>query len=179
MKIYKKISFVIAIMFVVNMAAFQHSKSILKKVAKETKKAFDVADFQMENITITDEVNGLLSNRITTNQLNKLKSDTVTIGYVYIAQALSKTDKFDYLILLDFNLIIKKVKVLMYREDYGGEIGSKRWLKQFIGKSTADHLKYKKDIMAISGATISARSMTIAVNNFLKNITILKENKIL
>jgi hypothetical protein len=31
--------------------------------------------------------------------------------------------------------------------------------------------------MAISGATISARSMTIAVNTFLKNITILKENK--
>ena len=86
---------------------------------------------------------------------------------------------FDYLILLDTDLIIKKAKVLVYREDYGGEIGSRRWLKQFIGKSSSENLKYEKEIIAISGATISARAMTVAINTFLKNTTILKENNIL
>jgi len=101
------------------------------------------------------------------------------LGYGYLGKAPSKTDEFDYLILIDVNLIIKKTKILIYREDYGGEIGSKRWLKQFIGKSNTDTLQYEKDIIAISGATISANSMTKAVNIFLKNITILKEKNIL
>ena len=57
------------------------------------------------------------------------------LGYAFIDKAPSKTDEFDYLVLFDENLIIKKAKVLMYREDYGGEIGSRRWLKQFIGKN--------------------------------------------
>ena len=76
-------------------------------------------------------------------------------------------------------MIIAKTKILVYREDYGGEIGSKRWLKQFIGKKSSDKLKYEKDIIAISGATISALSMTKAVNSFLIDLAILHKNKAL
>jgi len=35
------------------------------------------------------------------------------------------------------------VKVLVYREDHGGEVASKRWLKQFSGKSKTDNLLYQ------------------------------------
>ena len=112
-------------------------------------------------------------------QNRQIENNSQFIGYAFVDKAASKTDEFDYLILLDKNLIIAKSKVLVYREDYGGEIGSKRWLKQFIGKSAKDELLYEKDIIAISGATISATSMTKAVNAFLKNISILKENKVL
>ena len=45
----------------------------------------------------------------------------------------------------------------MYRENYGGEIGSKRWLRQFQGKSTEDELAYKKNIAAISGAQVGLK----------------------
>ena len=86
---------------------------------------------------------------------------------------------FDYLILLNKDLIVTKTKVLIYREDYGGEIGSKRWLKQFIGKSFSDKLTYEKDIIPISGATISAVSMTKAMNTFLQDLDILHKNEIL
>ncbi len=61
---------------------------------------------------------------------------------------------------------------MIYREDHGAEVGSKRWLKQFIGKSGDNNLKYQKDIVAISGATISAKSMTNEVNKLLKTIHI-------
>ena len=67
--------------------------------------------------------------------------------------------------------------MLIYREDYGAEIGSKRWLKQFIGKKTGKNLKYERDIIAISGATISAHSMTVAINNLLKSVAILQQQK--
>jgi len=65
----------------------------------------------------------------------------------------------------------------VYREDRGGEIGSKRWLRQFIGKSKGEFLKYQKDIAAISGATISVKSMTTEVNKILKTVGILYTKK--
>lgn len=38
---------------------------------------------------------------------------------------------------------------------HGQQIGSQRWLKQFIGKTKNDNLEIGKDISGISGATIS------------------------
>jgi Na+-translocating ferredoxin:NAD+ oxidoreductase RnfG subunit len=70
-------------------------------------------------------------------------------------------------------------KVLIYREDYGGEIGSKRWLKQFVGKSMDDQISFPGDIDAISGATISVRSMTRALDTLLKSIKALHLNKVI
>ena len=55
-------------------------------------------------------------------------------------------------------------------EEYGCEIGSKRWLKQFIGSSKEDSFKLNENIIAIAGATISVNSMTKAMNEVLQNI---------
>ena len=68
---------------------------------------------------------------------------------------------------------------MVYREDYGGEIGSKRWLKQFIGKTQNDELRYGDNIAAISGATISVQVMTKAMNDLLKSIKTLHSKNIL
>ena len=104
----------------------------------------------------------------------------VFLGYGYIGNAPSKTASFDYLVLFDENFIITKSKVLIYREEYGGEIGSKRWLRQFTGKTTTSaELKYNENIIPISGATISVRSMTRAMNELLQSIAILQELKAL
>ena len=159
--------------------SFTTPNKLQKKVHKEIKKTFAITNFQMNPILINDSINQKLSKKITPENFYKIEKENTIIGYAFADKAPSKTDEFDYLILLDTNLIIKKAKVLMYREDYGGEIGSTRWLKQFIGKKYSDTLKYEKDIIAISGATISANSMTIAVNQFLQNLEILHINKVL
>ncbi|ARV14033.1 FMN-binding protein [Polaribacter sp. SA4-12] len=159
--------------------SFTLPTKLLKKVNKEVKSVFEVTDFEFKLIKIEDSINNLLPKRIGNDHLFKIESNSQLIGYAFVDKAASKTDEFDYLILLDKNLIIAKTKVLVYREDYGGEIGSKRWLKQFIGKSSSDTLQYEKDIIPISGATISALSMTKAVNSFLLDLDILHTNKIL
>ena len=159
--------------------ALQLPKSLLKKTTKAIVKTFEVKEVALEAIVINETVQQKLIHKIGANNLFKIISNQKMIGYAYVDKALSKTDEFVYLILLDLNLIIKSTKVLVYREDYGGEIGSRRWLNQFKGKSYQDKLKYEKNIIAISGATISARAMTRAVNAFLKNIIILKENNLL
>ena len=58
----------------------------------------------------------------------KLTNGDILLGYAFVDQAPSKTAKFDYLVVLDTELKVKHAKVLIYREEYGGEIGSKRRL---------------------------------------------------
>ena len=178
MKIRQFLPFLLLIISI-GLLSFNIPKKLKKKVNKEIKKTFSVEDFELTKIIIADSINNQLNKSIKADNLFKISVDINTIGYAFIDKAPSKTDEFDFLVLLDKELIVVKTKVLIYREDYGGEIGSKRWLKQFSGKTFKDKLKYEKDIIAISGATISASSMTIAVNNFLQNLDVLHQNKVL
>ncbi len=172
-----KHAFLLLIAFV--LMSFSLPKRIQIKVDKEIKAVYQIEDFKLDPILISSEITKTLPSTFDDNSFFKIKSGQNDLGYAYLAKAPSKTDEFDYLVLFDKDLIIVKSKVLIYREDYGGEIGSKRWLKQFIGKSQKDELKYGDNIAAISGATISVRSMTYAINNLLRSLKILQEKNII
>ena len=159
--------------------AFGLPKHLQKKINKEIKSNFNVESFTFNAKVLPQEVTNSLPAKFGTDNLFEIVSNDSLLGYAYVAKAPSKTDEFDYLVLLDPDLIVLKAKVLVYREDYGGEIGSKRWLKQFKGKTQHDELRYNDNIMAISGATISVRSMTRAMNNLLQSLKILHEKQIL
>ena len=103
-------------------------------------------------------------------QLNKLLISDKLVAFLAISRAKSRVDFFDYMIIYNPDLSIKTIQVLAYREDYGGEIASNRWLKQFEGKKNAEEMKFGDDIQGISGATISARSLTIDVQEVSKFI---------
>lgn len=70
----------------------------------------------------------------------------------------SKYEPFYYVVIVNTDLTINKIKIIEYYSEYGYEITSKRWLAQFMGK-TGCNLKYQKQIDGISGATISVKSM--------------------
>ncbi len=176
---FSKSFLVFVIAFSVGLLSFKLPSNLQKKLTKEIKVTFKIEKYELEEITVSDSVNALLINKIQKNKLFKISLNNELLGYAFIDKAPSKTDEFDYLVLFDTDLIIKKAKVLIYREDYGGEIGSKRWLKQFIGKKGNDILVYEKDIIAISGATISANSMTVAVNKLLQSVSELQKHKVL
>jgi hypothetical protein len=59
---------------------------------------------------------------------------------------------------------IQHVEIVKYRESYGGEIKSRRWLDQFKNRDTSSDFKIGKDINGISGATLSANSISHGVN---------------
>jgi len=156
-------------------SAFIIPDKIVKKADKEIAKFYDNDNFKKEIIQISEEMNLKTSSEFGEDNLFKIISEEEILGYGYIGNALSKTADFDYLVLFDKDFIITKSKVLVYREEYGGEIGSKRWLKQFIGKnSDSPELIYGKTIVPISGATISVKSMTNAVNELLRSLKKLK-----
>ena len=100
---------------------------------------------------------GVVSQSLLVNaNYGSLKVDEKIVGYSCIEQASSKHDKFEFVVIYDADLNILQVKVLLYREDYGYEIKSKRWLKQFITRET-------REVQAISGATISVNSLKKSV----------------
>lgn len=159
--------------------SFGLPQNLEKKINKEITETFSLENFDLKSVAIPTEIEQTLPSRFGEDHLFKIESDTTFIAYAYVSQAASKTAQFDYLVLLDKDLVVIKAKVLIYREEYGGEIGSKRWLKQFIGKTPQDDLKYNENIIAISGATISVRAFTESINNLLKSLKILHSKNIL
>jgi Na+-translocating ferredoxin:NAD+ oxidoreductase RnfG subunit len=153
--------------------------NIQKKVEKEVGRTFEVEDFILIPLTVRESINEDLPTRITGENFFKVEQKGQLLGYAFVDQAPSKTAKFDYLVIFNTNLEVVTSKVLVYREEYGGEIGSSRWLRQFNGLSGTDRVSPKTNIDAISGATISVRSMTRSVDNLLQTVGKLQENRVL
>ena len=174
----KNFFFLIVVVFFCS--AFFVPEKVEKKADKVIGKFYEVEDFSKQSYGFSEEANKSTFSELADANLFKIVSEEKLLGYGYIGNAPSKTATFDYLVLFDQDLIITKSKVLLYREEYGGEIGSKRWLKQFIGvSSSSEELIYNKDIIPISGATISVQSMTKAMNDLLKSINFLQESNLL
>ncbi|TMM53235.1 FMN-binding protein [Maribacter algarum] len=155
------------------------SPRLQKKIDAAILSTFEVGTGVLKNIAIPADWNTKTAADFTENSLFEIYSDSNFLGYLYLGVAPSMKKKFDFIVLFNIDFTIKKSKVLIYREEHGKQIGSQRWLKQFIGLSLEDSPIYGVDIDAISGATISASSMTKAVGDVLKGIQILKENEVI
>jgi|GEM_PF-1334193 len=78
-------------------------------------------------------------------------------AYDSIIQA-GNYDPFYFATIYTPEFSIKAVKVIEYYSDFGYEISSKRWLRQFKGK-TGCETDLEDQIDGISGATISVKSL--------------------
>ena len=152
--------------------SFDLSKSAIKRINKTIASLWEDAEIKKTTIQL-DEIDHKTF-AIRTDELQTLKNDNQLVGYLYLARAASRSSLIDYMVIFNPDLSILNVKVLVYREDHGGEVGSKRWLKQFIGKTNGKEMKFGHDIQNISGATISARSLTKSIAQVSKNIQQLK-----
>ena len=171
----KKIGVIAVLVFFIS--GFTISKRVDALIEKEIKTIFKIENYTKELVVVTSDFNEKLPIELTEDNLFRINSSERLLGYYYFGQAFGKVDYFDFIVIFDADLIVSKIKILVYREDHGGEIRSTRWLKQFIGTSKDMHVKYQEDIAAISGATISAKSMTNEINKVLKTINILYNNQ--
>ena len=170
---------VLFFMFLTVLVSFKPINKIDKLINKEVKKVFVIDNFTTESIKIQEGLSKELPIKITDDNFKKINNNGENLGYYYHGKAFGKVDYFDFLVIFNSNLVIKKVKILVYREDRGGEISSKRWLKQFVGKKTDNSLTYGQDIAGISGATISAKSITFQMERLLQTISKLHHKKII
>jgi len=93
-----------------------------------------------------------------------------TVGTVVLVAPRGYSSNIQMLVGVDGELKVKGIKVLDQRETpgLGTNVLKPKFLGQFIGKSPADKLEPKKDVEAITGATISTRGVCEGVRAALK-----------
>ena len=90
-----------------------------------------------------------------------------------IDNVLGKSMPITFLAIFNEDRSVHNISVIKYREPYGGEIKSKRWLKQFKNFNHLSNYKIGESIDGISGATISTKSISKGINK----LTLLLELK--
>lgn len=137
---------------------FAERPELDKKVKKEIAKHFGIGHFIAVEISDISNENDVFF-RVYNGESN--------LGFAVLTCAKGRFDKFDHVMIYNTKYELELIKILVYRSDYGSEITAKRWLSQFYGKKEGE-LKYGSDVQAISGATISALSLTENVNRINK-----------
>lgn len=84
-------------------------------------------------------------------------------GYCFILNEIGKEMPITFFVCLNSDSSVRFIDVIRYRETRGGEIRSKLFLKQFIGKNPSDSISVGRDIRNIRGATLSAWATSRAV----------------
>lgn len=134
-----------------------------KKINKVLSKTFNSDDIKLTSVILSDSVQSVLDNPHLKGKFWKVNRQDSLIAYMVFTSAKGRLDYFDLTVIYDTDLRIKNIEILDYRSDHGYQITNKKWLSQFYGKKGCD-LNYPKDIDAISGATISANSITNKVD---------------
>lgn len=73
----------------------------------------------------------------------------------------------EFITAMDMNGTVKAVRVMSYQEIRGRPIARLAFMNQYRGKNVNSPLTVGKDIVGVSGATISSRSATFAVKKAL------------
>jgi hypothetical protein len=88
-------------------------------------------------------------------------------GYALVQNTIGKHKPMTYMVGLDSKGHVSDVELLVFRESRGSEIRQKRFNAQYEGKTVSDPVRINKDIINISGATMSVRSMSAGIKRVL------------
>jgi len=88
-------------------------------------------------------------------------------GYAIITEEIGKFHPFTFVVGVGTDGKITNIAILVYRESRGGEIAKKRFLYQFMGKSFKNPIRINKDIINVTGATMSVQCMCAGVRKVL------------
>ena len=88
-------------------------------------------------------------------------------GYALIQNTIGKHKPMTYMVGVDRTGHVVNVELLVFREARGSEVRTKRFNVQYEGKTALDPVRINKDIINISGATMSVRSMTAGIKRVL------------
>lgn len=94
-------------------------------------------------------------------------------GYAVVTEETGKYRPITFMVGVTPQLAVRDVAVLAYRESRGGDIRRKRFLSQYRGKTSSNAIDSNQDIINISGATISVRSMNAGVRRVLAELEVL------
>ncbi len=85
------------------------------------------------------------------------------LGYAVIAEQVGLYRPITFLVKVGLDGRVEDVWIMVYRESRGGEIKRSRFLSQYEGKGAKDPIRLNRDIIGITGATLSVRAVSAGV----------------
>lgn len=126
-----------------------------------------------DEIILTDESKTVLQNRLKRKIYENsfiiyigINAGKVT-GYAIITEEVGKFHPYTFIVSVSPKGKIREIAILVYRESRGAEIAHKRFLHQFKGKSLKNPLRINRDIINITGATMSVVTMCTGTKKVL------------
>ena len=150
--------------------------SVYLTLDQAPKSLFPGADIQRKNVPSTPEFQEKLKAKLgrTTPTVWEPSYSTFTatqggktIGYAIVVDEIGKVNPFTLIVAATPDFRVREVAVMVYREPRGGEITQKRFLAQYKGKGNKDPILLDRDIVGISGATLSVIGANRAVHKAL------------
>lgn len=84
-------------------------------------------------------------------------------GYALIDNEIGKSEPITFIIAIDPAGKVKTVAIMEFRETRGWEVKEPRFLRQFNGKRSNDHIRINDDVVNLSGATLSSYAVSRGV----------------
>ena len=97
----------------------------------------------------------------------KAETDGTAEGYAVIQETIGKHRPITYIVGITPQGKVFDVEIMVYRESKGSEVRRKRFNAQYEGKTAQDSISINKDIINITGATMSVRSVSAGVKRAL------------
>jgi hypothetical protein len=88
-------------------------------------------------------------------------------GFAMVQNTIGKHRHMTYMVGVDAWGRVMDFELLVFREAKGSEVGRKRFNSQYEDKTLQDPIRINKDIINISGATMSVRSLNAGVKRVL------------
>ena len=133
----------------------------------------DSATIRQETLTLTAEQKDFIEQRIgwkfpeTSFPVYIGETQGKIDGYAIVQNTIGKHRPITYMVGIDPEGEVSNFEVLVYREARGNEIAKKRFNYQYHGKDARDPIRINRDIINISGATMSVRSASAGVKRVL------------
>lgn len=89
------------------------------------------------------------------------------VGYLLVDNERGKHEPITFAVALDADGTVQNVAVCVYRETRGDAVKHQTFMQQFVGHRPERELRLDREIVHVSGATISSRSAVTVVNRAL------------
>lgn len=141
--------------------------------ASAPKAVFADADaFAREDVTVTEDLRTRVAAELA-GSLPSMWEERWTVfratragaplGRAIVVEEIGKHRPITFVVGLRPDLTVEDVAVMAYREAYGGEIATRRFLVQYEGKKPGDDLRQPQGIKNVAGATLSVEAASRAV----------------